>query len=55
MQLCGKEVDIKYVDPRPGDIKHSHASILKAEEHLNFKPKYDLKQGLEETVAWFQK
>jgi nucleoside-diphosphate-sugar epimerase len=55
MELCGKDVDIEYVDPRPGDIMHSLADISNAKEKLNFEPKYDLTDGLKETVPWFQK
>ena len=55
MKICSKHYDPIYHDPRPGDIKHSLADISKAKEKLEYKPKFDLTKGLEETVKWFQK
>jgi len=54
-RIMGKELDVVYEDPRPGDIMHSLADISKAKEKLNFEPKFNLTKGLEETVKWFQK
>lgn len=49
------DIDIIYGPNRPGDIPHSHASISKAEEYLKYRPKYDLKRGLKESVKWYWK
>ena len=38
---------------RIGDIPHSHASIAKAKENLNYNPLYTLQQGLKEAVKWY--
>ena len=38
---------------RIGDIPHSHASIAKAKENLNYNPHYTLQQGLKEAVKWY--
>lgn len=38
---------------RTGDIPHSHASIKKAKENLNYNPQYSLKEGLKEAVKWY--
>jgi UDP-N-acetylglucosamine 4-epimerase len=40
---------------RAGDIPHSHASILKAKDNLNYIPKYNLQNGLKEAVKWYWK
>jgi len=55
MQIIGGDFDIVYENPRAGDIKHSFADIFKAKEKLDYEPKFDLTEGLEETVKWFQK
>ena len=55
MKICGKHFDPIYDDPRPGDIKHSLADVSKANEKLNYEPKFNLTAGLEETVKWFQR
>ena len=39
---------------RPGDVRHSEADLGKARRLLGFQPRYDLRRGLDETVAWFQ-
>lgn len=38
---------------RPGDVRHSEADLNRAREILGFQPRYDLRRGLDETVAWF--
>ncbi len=40
---------------RAGDIPHSHASVKKAKENLNYKPQFNLKKGLKEAVKWYWK
>jgi UDP-N-acetylglucosamine 4-epimerase len=67
-QLCGylrellSEYDpgIAQITPthgpnRKGDIPHSLASIGKAKRLLNYKPAYDIKAGLKESVGWYWK
>jgi len=40
---------------RVGDVMHTKADINKAQDILAYSPKYDVWNGLEETVAWFEK
>ena len=42
-----------YLDPRPGDIAHSQASIEKIAAALGYEPLHDIRSGLAETVDWF--
>ncbi|MEH7526148.1 hypothetical protein V7149_23205, partial [Bacillus sp. JJ1503] len=42
-----------YLPARKGDIKHSALDHTKAIEILGWKPKYDLLQGLSETIKIF--
>jgi UDP-glucose 4-epimerase len=51
----GSKSEIVYEDERPGDIKHSLASISETEQALNFSPKYEIKTGLKKTIKYFQK
>jgi UDP-glucose 4-epimerase len=46
---------IIYEEPRPGDIKHSLASIKETKESLNFNPSHDLISSLETTIKYFEK
>ena len=39
---------------RPGDVRHSEADLSRARRVLGFRPRYDLRHGLDETVAWFE-
>jgi len=54
LKIIGKDLDLIYYDPQPGDIKHSLADISKAKREIGYKPRFDLIKGLEETVLWFQ-
>mgnify|MGYP006113613613 FL=1 len=48
-------VAIIYGPNRAGDIPHSHASVDKAKENLNYNPQFSLQQGLKEAVNWYWK
>ncbi len=43
-----------YEPPRQADIRHSYASIRKAEALLGYRPQADVRDGLRQTVAWFK-
>lgn len=44
---------IIYKKPRAGDIKHSVADITELKK-IGFKPKFELKDGLKNTIEWFK-
>ena len=48
-------IEVIYGPNRVGDIPHSHASIAKAKEYLNYNPQFTLQQGLKEAVKWYWK
>lgn len=48
------DIDPIYDDPRPGDIRHSHADISKAEELLGYAPTVDFEAGLEQTISYYR-
>ncbi len=41
---------VVYREPRPGDIRHSHADISKATTQLNFTPRRSLESGINDLV-----
>ena len=47
------DVEVIHGPNRVGDIPHSLASIEKAKELLNYKPKYSMQEGLKEAVLWY--
>ena len=52
--ILDKDTPSNYTDPRPGDVKHSHADISKAQDLLKYKPKVSFREGLEKTVSWYK-
>lgn len=42
-----------YGPERAGDIPHSHASVEKAERFLQYKPLFNVKEGMAEAVKWY--
>ena len=48
-------IAVIYGPNRAGDIPHSHASVAKAKEKLNYNPQFTLQQGLKEAVKWYWK
>ncbi len=53
LDLLVSDVKVLYQANRAGDIPHSLASIEKAKKLLGYNPKFSLKQGIEESVAWY--
>jgi len=48
-------IEVIYGPNRTGDIPHSHASVAKAKENLNYNPQFTLQQGLKEALKWYWK
>jgi len=49
-ELLKTDIDPIYDDPRPGDVRHSHADISKAEKLLGYEPTIEFDEGLERTI-----
>lgn len=41
--------------PRAGDVRHSYATIARAEKLLGYRPAMSLAEGLKKTVEWFER
>ena len=52
--LLGTEIDPVYDDPRPGDVRHSHADVSKAADLLGYDPEVGFEAGLERTVEYYR-
>jgi UDP-glucose 4-epimerase len=50
-ELAGVPVLPKYAEGRPGEVRHSLASIDKARELVEYQPVVDFDEGLRQTVA----
>lgn len=50
----GKNIMPIYVDPRPGDVKHSLADITAARRLIGFKPIISFEQGLQKAIEWYR-
>jgi len=54
IKTTNSQSKISYEPTRPGDIKHSLASIKETKELLNFNPSHDLISSLETTIRYFE-
>lgn len=54
LEISDRKLDITYEAERKGDIKDSHASILKATNLLDYHPDVKLREGLEITWNWYR-
>lgn len=52
-RILGTDLEPIYDDPRPGDVRHSLADISKARELIGYEPAVDFKEGIKQTVEWF--
>jgi len=48
-----KDIKPIYGPDRLGDIKHSNANVDKAKESINYNPKWEFKEGLNESINWY--
>jgi UDP-glucose 4-epimerase len=54
-RLTGATVDVVHEAPRVGDVKHSLASLDRAQELLGFVPSVELDEGLVRTIESFRR
>ncbi len=52
-RVLGRPIRPVHGPPRPGDVRHSVASIDETRRSLGFAPRIGLEEGLRRTVAWF--
>jgi UDP-glucose 4-epimerase len=52
-QILDRVIEPRHEPERPGDIKHSLASIELAEELLGYRPAVSFREGLTQTAASF--
>jgi UDP-N-acetylglucosamine 4-epimerase len=53
-EVSNKNIVAEYGPERPGDVKHSKASIDKIQNMLGYKPEYRFNQGLEIVYDWYK-
>lgn len=51
-KILGRRIKPSFASPRPGDVKHSVASISLAKKVLGYQPQISIEEGLERTVEW---
>jgi UDP-glucose 4-epimerase len=49
----GVAVTPDHGNPRPGDVRHSHADVRAAQRDLGYEPMVPFRDGLARTLAWF--
>ena len=54
-RLFGAKVKPEFLPARPGDVRHSQASIERAGHELGFKPGIGFEEGLKRTVEYFRR
>jgi UDP-glucose 4-epimerase len=53
-KILDVRIEPEYGPPRPGDVRHSMASIEKAERLLKYKPVVSFEEGISRMVEWFK-
>jgi UDP-glucose 4-epimerase len=54
-EILGLELEPIYEPARLGEVRRSEADISQASKLIGFEPKFSLRNGLDQTVEWFQK
>lgn len=53
-KISGKDVGIKFLPPRMGDVHKTFAALENARRFLGFTPRVSFNEGLQRTYAWFK-
>jgi nucleoside-diphosphate-sugar epimerase len=53
-EILGKEIHPLYAPARPGDVKHSFASIDLAQRSIGYSPSVEFMEGLRRTIEWYR-
>jgi UDP-glucose 4-epimerase len=53
--LIGGDAPVRYEAPRPGDVRHSHAHVERAEVELGYRTIVSVEEGLRRTLAWYRR
>lgn len=53
-RTLGRPVEVRHIDPRPGDIRHSLADISRAKELIGYEPTVTWERGLPKTVEFLR-
>jgi UDP-glucose 4-epimerase len=53
-KITKNNITAKYLPPRPGDVRKTHADISKAKKLLGWQPKVGFEEGLVKAVEWFR-
>ncbi len=51
--LLGSDIEPTHTEARPGDVRHSQASISRACEELGYQPATDIETGLRRCLQWW--
>ncbi len=52
--IVNPDLPVAHLEPRPGDIRHSRADIEKTVKTFGWKPRWEMKDGLVETIKWYE-
>jgi UDP-N-acetylglucosamine/UDP-N-acetyl-alpha-D-glucosaminouronate 4-epimerase len=52
-RLTQRSLEVRHVEPRPGDVRRSLANFSRATALLGYKPELDFETGLRKTYEWF--
>ena len=50
----GRRAEPRFADPRPGEVRHSLASIDRARAQLGYEPVVTFEEGLRRTARWYE-
>lgn len=54
-ELLGKKnIEPKYLPPRPGDIKHSLADVTLAKKVIDYNPEVSFDEGIRRAIGWYK-
>jgi UDP-glucuronate 4-epimerase len=53
-ETLGKKAQKNMLPMQPGDVPSTYADITALEKELGYKPKVDVKEGIEKFIKWYR-
>ena len=52
-EVSGEKIEVRHVPERAGDVRDSQASLARAGEVLDYRPRVSIREGMKQLWSWY--